>query len=571
MILLSLVRLQTEIAHRLHMKVFFLALLAVVLAPVFAVPNGSAQTSGDSQNSCSLHGTVIDSKTGQPVRDAEVTLRGGGLGSSGSWVGRMGNRSEPAAAISDSEGHFAFDNLAPGRYRVTASRNGYVSRGPRPGAGLNIITLSSGQQSSDMVVRLTPSAVLAGRVTSEGDDPVPNVSVEAMRYTYQNERRQLTEVGTSTTNDRGEYRIWGLPPGKYYIRATHPRGEAPRPGGLVYVPIFYPGVTDPSRTQPVDLHPGDEATGIDLNFVSMHSVRVSGRVLNANSQPEKGAQVSLVAGSGSFTFTAGQASSDSKGVFEIRGVPPGSYTLMAEQFGNSEGDKVTRGRASLDVGETNITDAEVITGPGSNVSGHVRIEGKSSADLSKLSVVLDPLDDMASLGFAPDVSNVHVLPDGTFQFHDVPEGTYRINVIPLPSGYYLKPGGEGDAVEAGVKVGRNHSAAVDLMLSAGAGRVSGTVTKDEQAFPGATVVLVPDSPRRAESRFYRQAITDSSGHFNISDVTPGNYKLFAWEEIDRGMYFDPDFLQSYEDSGKAVRVEEDSALSVELELIPGSE
>ncbi|HEY1660048.1 MAG TPA: carboxypeptidase-like regulatory domain-containing protein [Candidatus Sulfotelmatobacter sp.] len=553
------------------MKVSFLALPVLVLATVPSFINANAQTSGDSQNGCALHGTVIDSKTGQPVRGAEVTLRGWGLSSSGSWVGGVGNRSEPTAAISDSEGHFAFDNLTPGRYRVTASRNGYVSRGPRPGAGGSLITLSSGQQSSDTIVRLTPSAVLAGRVTSEGDEPVPNVSVEAMKYNYQNERRQLTEVGTSTTDDRGEYRIWGLPPGKYYIRATHPRGQTARPGGLLYVPIFYPGVTDPSRTQPVDLHPGDEATGIDLNFVSMHSVRVSGRVLNANSQPEKGAQVSLVGGSGSFTFTAGQASSDAKGAFEIRAVPPGSYTLIAEQFGNGENDKVMRGRSPLDVGETNITDAEVVTGPGASVSGHVRIEGKNSADLSKLSVILDPQDDMASLGFAPDVSNVHVLPDGSFQFHDVPEGTYRINVIPLPNGYYLKPGGEGDAVEAGVKVGRNRSAAVDLTLSAGAGRVSGTVSKDDQAFPGATVVLVPDPPRRAEPRFYRQALTDSGGHFNIQNVIPGNYKLFAWEEIDRGAYFDLDFLQSYEDSGKAVSIEEGSAPNVELELIQGSE
>jgi protocatechuate 3,4-dioxygenase beta subunit len=558
-------------ADRLYMRVSFLALLAVVAARVLVFPNVNGQTSGDSQNSCSLHGTVVDSKTRQPVRGAEVILRGGGLGSAGSWVSGMGNRSEPAAAISDSEGHFAFDNLAPGRYRVTASRNGYVGRGPRPGAGLNIITLSTGQQSSEVVVRLTPSAVLAGRVTSEGDEPLPNVSVEAMRYTYQNERRQLTEVGTSTTDDRGEYRIWGLPPGKYYIRATHPRGQAARAGGLVYVPIFYPGVTDPSRTQPVDLHPGDEATGIDLNFVSMHSVRVSGRVLNPNSQPEKGAQISLVGGSGSFTFTAGQASSDAKGAFEIRGVPPGSYTLIAEQFGTSEGDKVMRGRTPIEVSDTNITDAEVVTGPGSTVSGHVRMEGKSPADLAKLSVILDPLDDMASLGFAPDVTNVRVLADGTFQFHDVPEGTYRINVIALPSGYYLKPGGEGDPVETGVKVARNHSATVDLTLSAGAGRVSGTVTQDDQAFPSATVVLVPDPPRRAEPRFYRQAVTDSSGHFNISDVTPGNYKLFAWEEIDRGMYFDPDFLQSYEDSGKAVSVEEGSAVNVELNLIPETE
>jgi protocatechuate 3,4-dioxygenase beta subunit len=553
-------------AVKLHSRAVSFVVLITFLVSLHAF----SQSSDNSQNKCSLHGAVVDSKTGQPVKGAEIMLRGGASGSSGSWAAGMASRSEPAAAISDSDGHFSFDTLAPGRYRVTASRNGYVNRGPRPG-GMNFVTLSSGQQVTDFVLRLTPSAVIAGRVTTEGDEPLPNVSVEAMKYTYQNDRRQLTEVGMSTTNDRGEYRIWGLPPGRYYIHATHPRGEAMRPGGLVYVPIFYPGVTDLSRTQPLELHPGNEATGIDLNFVPTRSVRVSGRVLNSSSQPDKGAQVTLVGTTASSTFPVGQASCDAKGIFEIRGVPPGSYTLIAEQYGNSEGDKVMRGRTSIDVGETNVNDAEVVTGPGSIVSGHVRVEGKSNPDLSKLTVLLDPLDDLASVGFAPDVSNIPVRADGTFQFHDVPEGTYRINLIPLPNGYYLKPVGEGDAVETGVKVGHNRSAAVELILSAGAGRITGTVSRNEQPVAAATVVLVPDPPRRAEPRLYRQAISDSGGRFTIPNVTPGDYKLFAWEEIDRGAYLDPDFLQPYEDSGKAVSVQEGATLNVELELISGTD
>jgi hypothetical protein len=153
----------------------------------------------------------------------------------------------------------------------------------------------------------------------------------------------------------------------------------------------------------------------------------------------------------------------------------------------------------------------------------------------------------------------------------VPEGTYHIKVLPLPDGYYLKPSGEGDAVETGVKVARNHAAAVELTLSTGAGRVAGTVAKDQQPFPGTTVVLVPDAPRRGQARFYRQALADSGGRFTISSVTPGDYKLFAWEEIERGMYLDPEFVLSYEDSGKPVHVEEGSSQSVQLELIPASD
>ena len=303
----------------------------------------------------------------------------------------------------------------------------------------------------------------------------------------------------------------------------------------------------------------------------MHSVRVSGHVLSSTSLPTKNVQVSLVGGAGATTFNAGQASTDAKGNFEIRGAPPGSYTLIAEQFGNSDNDKVMRGRTPIEVGEVNIADAEVVTGPGTTVTGHVRIDGKTNPDLSKLNVSLDPQDDLASIGFAPDVSNIPVHPDGTFTFHDVPEGTYRINVMPLPNGYYLKPSGEGDAVESGVKVGRNHAAAVELTLSTGAGRINGSVVKDQQPSAGATVVLIPDAPRRSQTRLYRQALADSSGRFTISGVPPGDYKLFAWDEIDRGAYLDPDFLQPYEDSGKPVKVEEGSNLSLQVDLIATSE
>ncbi len=544
---------------RIAIKSALVALLFIAFAP----SNASSQAGDDSQNKGSIQGTVVDSKTGQPLKGAEVSLR----------AMSTGNRGEPNSAVSDADGRFAFDGLAAGRYRLSASRNGYLSRDPRFGGALraSMVVLSSGQHADGVVLRLIPSAVISGRVTTEGDEPVPNVFVQAMKYAYQGDKRQLADAGTSTTNDRGEYRIWGLPPGKYYVRATHPRGGAARQGGQVYVPIFYPGVSDLARTQPVELHPGDELAGIDLNFVLLRSVRITGRVLNASSLPAKGTQVTLVAGSGSMTFTVGQASADGKGGFEIRGVAPGSYVLVAEQFGNADSEKVMRGRTSVEVGEVTINDVEVVIGPGASVTGHVRVEGKSNPDLTKLTVALDAQDDLASIGFAPDVSSIPLHADGTFTFRDVPEGTYHIKVLPLPDGYYLKPSGEGDAVEAGVKVGRNHAAAVELTLSSGAGRVTGTVSKDQQPFAGATVVLVPDGARRGQPRFYRQALSDSGGRFAISSITPGDYKLFAWEEIERGMYLDPDFMQSYEDSGKSVRVEEGSNTSVQLDLIPGSD
>lgn len=522
-------------------------------------PCAGAQNPESSLKQCSMQGTVVDAKTGQPLKGAEVSLR----------TLSPGNRGMSASTVSDSDGHFAFDSLLPGRYRLTASRSGYLSRNQRTGGGLraDVVSLSLGQHADEVILRLIPSAVITGRVTSEGDEPLAGVIVQAMKYSYQNDRRQLVDIGNASTNDRGEYRIWGLSPGRYYIHASPPTGMAGRTSSQVYFPIFYPGASDPSRTQALTLGPGDELSGIDFNFVSVHSFRVSGRVFNAGSIPAKDAQVTLAAVSGNMTFTVGQAASNAKGAFEIRGVPPGSYVLVAEQFGNGEPGRVMRGRSSVEVGERNLSDVDVVIGPGVTVTGHVRIEGKENPRLPELSAVLDPQDDLSSLGLAPDIGRVSLRQDGTFTFHYVPEETYRIKVLPLPDGYYLKPSGQDDVIT----VGRNHAPVLELTLSTGAGRITGRVSKNKLPFAGATVVLVPDAPRRGQARFYRQALSNAGGRFMLPSINPGDYKVFCWEEIERGMYLDPDFLRTYEDFGQAVHVEEGASLNLQLELIPASD
>jgi hypothetical protein len=94
---------------------------------------------------------------------------------------------------------------------------------------------------------------------------------------------------------------------------------------------------------------------------------------------------------------------------------------------------------------------------------------------------------------------------------------------------------------------------------------------DDQSFPGASVVLVPDGKDRGQPSAYQRTVTDQSGRFAMRNVVPGDYTIFSWEQIDRGAYFDPEFLARYEDRGKAVHVEEGGHLSVKLDLIPAAE
>jgi hypothetical protein len=157
--------------------------------------------------------------------------------------------------------------------------------------------------------------------------------------------------------------------------------------------------------------------------------------------------------------------------------------------------------------------------------------------------------------------------DGSFTLRDVVEGEYRLALSPLPDGYYMKSSRDtGDVV---VLVSHGHAAPVEVRLSPGAGRISGTVYKDkdnQQAAPSAAIVLIPDAARRSNSEYYRIANADRSGNFVLGSISPGDYSLLALEEVERGAYMDPDFLQRYEAAAKPIHVEEGGSLNLQLQL-----
>jgi len=178
------------------------------------------------------------------------------------------------------------------------------------------------------------------------------------------------------------------------------------------------------------------------------------------------------------------------------------------------------------------------------------------------------------MGILPGNANDSVKPDGTFAFTEVPEGTYSVDLFPAPDGFYLKSARQGseDVLEGGLRISRGQAPprTLDLTLSPSAGQIEGTVLKQQQPFAGAVVVLVPEPKRRSQARYFSNVETDQFGRFALRNIAPGIYQLFAWEEIEGGVYMDPDFLRKYEHSGKSVRLEEGARLSVQLEVIPAA-
>ena len=169
---------------------------------------------------------VLKLGTTEAIPRAKVTL------------GQPGSGNVSQAVTADDGGKFVFRNVAPGQYRLTATRDGYVPAefGQRgPGASGVQITLAAQQQMKDAKIEMTLTGVISGRVLNRFGEPVGNANVQALRYTYQEGRRSLTPFQSIRTNDLGEYRLFWMTPGQYVISAQPADTLAIDPGGTVFV------------------------------------------------------------------------------------------------------------------------------------------------------------------------------------------------------------------------------------------------------------------------------------------------------------------------------------------------
>lgn len=277
-----------------------------------------------SQGSATVEGVVVQSGTGQPVSRASVQLfrwmppgpRGGPPTSERSEPDLNDLRSYSATTASD--GRFSFDNIKPGEYRLLAMRSGWVPAefGQRSPTSVGIsFELSAGQRMQGVQLALTPTGSISGRVFDR-DGPVGKLQVQALRPIYRDGRRTLTIVQSVQTNDRGEYRLFWLPPGQYFVTAkpisegttgavyiseptrigTFEQASSPiittrtLPSGEVVeesqLPVYYPGTTDVNGAAHVDLRAGASADGMDIGITAgpVRTRHLRGIAL-ANGQP----------------------------------------------------------------------------------------------------------------------------------------------------------------------------------------------------------------------------------------------------------------------------------------------
>jgi hypothetical protein len=494
-----------------------------------------------------------------PLKNALVTLQS------------VDDRSRNEVTIrSEADGHFIFRGIIPGQYRLRVSRNNYVTQeyGQRTATGPGAtLTLRGGQEMKDLLFRLIPSATIAGRIEDEDGEPIARAHVTALRSSYSDGKRTFTSAGINTTNDRGEYRLFGLPPGRYFISATYSPGASYTADDSDfgyngadslkenYVPTYYPGTFDPTKAQSITVKSGEEIPSMDLMMRPTAVFRVRGRVINTIPDPKR-IERPLVfiqprgsAAQNAF-MTFGPSNQVKKdGTFELPGVPPGSYTVQAEIFDGDQQHAVTQ---SIEIGEADVEGLQLVISKGFTIAGHVRWDG-TPPQLEDNLYLMGRTDTQGPLlaGYA------RVDRDGSFTWNQVSDSPMRLRFHGLDNNGYVKSADYGgvDVLEQGFTPRAGSNATLEIMLSAHGAQVEGTAT-DENGLPavGVWVVLVPDAKHRDRHDLFRTERTDQHGAFKIKQVAPGDYALYAWDEVEDGAWEDPDFMKPFEEKKQGVKV-----------------
>lgn len=552
---------------------------------------------------------VVNDQRERPIRHVFLQLTGAGLA-----LARM--------ATTDDDGKFEFDALPGGRFTLTAWKNGFVRDTfgtKRPGVGSGAPIVITDGQHVNVTMRMTPSAVIAGKVNLLGAVPSSFMSVQALRYQIIGGERRLTpapQSGGGFLDDRGEYRIFGLSPGEYTVTTTSPLSSlalrqvspaelqwaadqfagraAPMvmpPQTLGFAPVYFPGTTDPGAAAFVTLGPGEERDAVDFSLQLVPVAKIDGVIVDPDGRPVQAVQATLtpaIAGP-MRPFNSVRVLPD--GTFSAAGVVPGHYTLFArgglrvappDPASAPAGVFVATplplyGAAELDVNGTDVSNVTVRLQPGSTISGRLVFDGQAPlpADLrlARLSVI-SPSTPANAGG-----SGGQALADGTFTIAGVAPGRFRISTateFPTSSAWVVKSAMlEGrDVLDQffDVPSGQNISGIV-VTYTDRPTLLSGTII-DRLGRPAPEYfifVFSTDSQHWVTgSRRVSQIRPAQNGAYQISGLPPGEYFVCALTDLEIGLMYDAAFLNSLSGTAIKITLREGEKKVQDLKLLGGN-
>ena len=564
-------------------------ILAAVVALAFQAPARDSPVRVTRDGTAILAGTVVAAgqSSATPVRRVLVTLTGTGIATF-------------IQAVTDDQGRFAFAGLPAGRFSLTAEKPTYLKSyfgstrlGRPPGMP---IALADGQRIADIFIPIARGAVLAGRVMDESGAAIASAQVQVQQIHIVNGERRATTpsigVVQVTTDDRGAYRAYGLPPGEYVVRATGGGGfsaggtariltpddfeRALRPAApgtappavaaaqYTRVATYYPNALSLSTAPTVSVAAGDDRLDINITSQLARVARIEGTAFLPDGQPATNISVGIAnVSAGSVWSSMGAIRADATGRFVVQALTPGRWMLFGRAAPSgtpSDRDFPWWAQTEFVIGDQDLTGIVMTFSPGSTVNGQIVFKGAAPAlDATRLRVTLAPLT--AIPGAGPQSPAVAVKPDGTFTVSSVQPGRYRVSVSAAGAWSLQSVVSAGrESLDTPLEVAAGQDSTLTLTMTDQVTEVSGVLI-DQLGRPAPEYSVIVFSADRshwgtAPRRTSGIVKVGSDGGYRIAGLPGGSYVLCVVTDVEPNSLSDPSFLEELARAGIALTLAE---------------
>ncbi len=487
-----------------------------VLLLLSAVISANAQPAVDKASASSISGKVTIG--GKGVSGVVVGLSIETLSSS-IYITRL-------KAVTDEDGNYRIKNVPPGNYRVLLSAPDYV-----PGDGITPVIVGKNETVENINITLIRGGAITGKVTDADGRPVVE---EQVFFSSNTPGRVFPYLRTILTDDRGVYRAFGLPPGRYTVSAGKDSISSFGRASGGHPRTYHPSTLNETEATTIDVDEGSESTNVDIMFGrELIKYAARGRIIDGDtSQPlpnrHIGIQLFFEAGGATGSVSQGTAAESTKdGEFKIENLPPGKYAVYLESQTDSERRSEP---VRFEVIDQDVEGLLIKTSTGGSVSGVVVLEGTQDPNVRALLVGNQILASVSNKFDGRTMPSGNINPDGSFRLTGLPAGRLMFQLQQTRNDLRLvRIERDGIVYPRGIDIKeREQITGLRVVYSYANGKIRGVLKVPEGLElppPARVIVLVM---KTEEPTFYNWvAEVDARGHFLAEGLAPGTYELNA--------------------------------------------
>jgi hypothetical protein len=535
--------------------IFAFSALVLFLSVADAAQTQNSPTPSDSQASHTfrISGTVVNAITGDPLSQARIS------------IAETGDRGRPTSIITSENGRFDFPRLKTGKYSLQGAKRGFISAAYDQHEQFSTAIVTGSEfPTENLVLRLTPMAIISGHVLDEFGDPIHHATIFLYLENHSGGMSRITRLFSSNSDDRGFFDFILLRPGTYYVSVTAKPWYAMHPvtaseaGGdaaqrispaldVAYPTTYYGGATEADSATPIEVKGGDRLQ-IDVHLNPAPALHLIFRI--PEGQPGQGNGFSMPTLQKHVFDSTEPVSGEgmrpvARGVYEMTGVPPGRYNVRLK---NSTSGQLEQS-SDLDLVHDGQELSDSHGEPLSTLKVSLKLPGAETLPKQYLVGLQDSRRRMVA--FKPGDAS------GQVTFEDLAPGKYAIQILSQLKPYSVVRTSSQGTDSPGHDVTVTPGGTLDLtaFLSTGVVTIEGIVHKKDKPVAGVMVALVPNDPEQHVELFRRDQ-SDSDGTFLVRGVIPGSYTIVAVEDAWGFEWLQPGVLARYVQHGQTLTVGE---------------